>query len=67
MYESSRKSAEIRLSHMNMQSRIGTKVVRTRLFEKYRVKDMVNDMSGVHKVSMVRMSTRTDEPANVRV
>ena len=66
MYESSRKSAEIRLSHMNIQSRIGSKVVRTRLFEKHRVKDMVSDMPGVHKVPMVRMSAKTDEPANVR-
>ena len=49
-----------------MRSKIGTKVVRTRLFEKHRVKDMVSDMPGVHKVPMVRMSAKTDEPANVR-
>ena len=66
MFESSLKSAEIYLSRMNMRSKIGTKVVRTRLFEKHRVKDMVSDMPGVHKVPMVRMSAKTDEPANVR-
>ena len=67
MYESSRKSAEICLSHMNVLSTIGTKVVRTRLSKRYRGKDMASDMPGVHKMSMVRMSERTDELANVRV
>lgn len=67
MFESSLKTAEIHLSQMNILSKIGTKVVRTRPFEKCRVKGMVNDMPGVHKVPMVRMSAKTDEPANVRV
>ena len=66
VYESSRKSAEICLSHMNVFSMIGTKVVRTRLSKRYRGKDMASDMSGVHKMSMVRMPERTDELANVR-
>ena len=28
---------------------------------------MAKDMSGRYKISMVRMSIKTDEPANVRV
>lgn len=56
MSESSRKSAEVDLSHMNVESTIGSKVVKTRLSENYRAKDMVGDMSGVHKIPMVRMS-----------
>ena len=56
MSESSRKSAEVDLSHMNVVSMIGSKVVRARLSENYRAKDMVGDMPGVHKIPMVRMS-----------
>ena len=56
MSESSRKSAEVDLSQMNVESMIGSKVVRTRLSENYRVKDMVDNMPGVHKIPMARMS-----------
>ena len=38
-----------------MRSKIGTKVVRTRLLEKIRVERMDYDMSDVYKIPMLRM------------
>ncbi len=51
---SSVKSAEVILNSVITDSNIGTKEVRARLCESI-MKGMVNDMSGVYKIPMVRM------------
>ena len=48
------KSAEVGLNSVITDSNIGTKEVRARLCESI-MKGMVNDMSGVYKIPMVRM------------
>ena len=60
MVRSSVKSAEVSLNSVITDSNIGTKEVRARLCESI-MKGMVNDMSGVYKIPMVRMAVMPDE------
>ena len=65
---SSVKSAEVILNGQNNWSSIGTKVVRTRLYEKIRVESMDYDMSDVYKIPMLRIPKKPqagwgDEPS----
>lgn len=66
VYGSSLKSAEICLRHINVSKYDWYKSGQNPPVRKIHETDMVNDMPGVHKMFMVRMSVRTDELANVR-
>ena len=62
------KSAEVILNRRNNRSKIGTKVVRTRLLEKIKVECTDYDMSDVYKIPMLRMPNNhghgwADEPS----